>query len=38
MLNMRTLQEYRIKHDRRLDGADVVITFNAVNHFNATGG
>ena len=38
MLNTRTLQEYRICHDRRLDGADVMVTFNAVNHFNAAGG
>ena len=38
MLNTRTMQEYRIRHDRRLDGADVVITFNAMNHFNAPGG
>ena len=38
MLNMRTLQEYRIHHDRRMDDTDVIITFNAVNHFNATGG
>ena len=38
MLNMRTLQEYRICHDRRMDDADVVITFNAMNCFNAAGG
>ena len=38
VLNMRTLHEYRIHHDWRLDDADVMITFNAVNHFNTTGG
>ena len=38
VLNMRTLQEYRICHDRRMDNADIIITFNAVNHFNAAGG
>ena len=38
VLNTRTLQEYRTCHDWRLDDADVVVTFNAMNHFNATGG
>ena len=38
VLNTRTLQEYRICHDRRMDSTDVVVTFNAVNHFNAAGG
>ena len=38
VLNMRTLQEYRTHHNRRLDDTDVVVTFNAVNHFNTTGG
>ena len=37
VLNMKTLQEYRIHHDRMLDSADLVITYNAVNHFNAIG-
>ena len=37
VLNMKTLQEYRIQHDRVLDQDDVVLTYNAVNHFNATG-
>ena len=35
ILNTKTLQEYRIHHDRMMDFADVVITYNAVNHFNA---
>ena len=37
ILNTRTLHEYRIRHNKRLNGADVMITFNAMNHFNATG-
>ena len=37
ILNMKTLQEYRICHDRVLDDVDMVLMFNAVNHFNATG-
>ena len=38
VLNTRTLKEYRICYDQRMDGADVVVTFNAMNHFNDTGG
>ena len=38
VLNTRTLQEYRICLDWKMDDADVVVTFNAVNHFSATGG
>ena len=37
VLNMKTLQEYRICHDRTLDQADIVITYNVHNHFNAAG-
>ena len=37
VLNMKTLQEYRIRHDRTMDAADIVITYNAHNHFNAVG-
>ena len=37
ILNTRTLQEYRIRHDRRMDSTDVIVTFNAMNHFNAAG-
>ena len=37
VLNMKTLQEYRIYHERVMNDVDVVITFNVVNHFNATG-
>ena len=29
VLNTRTLQEYRIHHNWRMDGADVMVTFNA---------
>ena len=35
ILNTKTLQEYRIHHDRTMDFTDVVIMYNAVNHFNA---
>ena len=37
VLNMKTLQEYRIHHDRMMDSTDIVITYNAHNHFNAMG-
>ena len=38
VVNMKTLQEYKICHDRVLDTeADVIITYDGVNHFNATG-
>ena len=37
ILNMKTLQEYRIHHDRMMDATDIVITYNAHNHFNAVG-
>ena len=36
ILNTKTLQEYRIHHDRVLDHADAVLTFSN-NHFNAAG-
>ena len=37
VLNMKTLQEYRICHDRTLEDADIIITYNGHNHFNAAG-
>ena len=37
VLNTKTLQEYRICHDRMMDAADIVITYKAHNHFNAAG-
>ena len=37
VLNMKTLQEYRIRHDRRMEDTDIVITYNGHNHFNAVG-
>ena len=36
ILNTKTLQEYRIQHDRTMDHANTVLTFSN-NHFNATG-
>ena len=35
VLNMKTLQEYRIQHDRAVEGVDMVVTYNRSNHFNA---
>ena len=37
VLNTKTLQEYRIRHDRMMEEADIVITYNGSNHFNAAG-
>ena len=37
VLNTKTMQEYRIRHDRMMDKADVVTTYNADNHSNAAG-
>ena len=37
VLNMKMLKEYRIWHDHCLNGADIAITYNANNHFNAVG-
>ena len=37
VLNMKTLHEYRICHDRALEDADIVVTYNGHNHFNAVG-
>ena len=37
VLNMKTLQEYRIRHDKVMEKTDVIITYNTVNHFNAAG-
>ena len=36
VLNIKTLQEYRICHNRTMDHTDTVLTFSN-NHFNATG-
>ena len=37
VLNTKTLQEYRIRHNKVIEKTDVIITYNAVNHFNAAG-
>ena len=37
VLNTKTLQEYRIWHDKVMEKTDIVITYNAMNHFNAAG-
>ena len=37
VLNTKTLQEYRIHHDRMMEDADIIITYNGHNHFNAAG-
>ena len=37
VLNTKTLQEYRIQHNKVMEYTDVVITYNAMNHFNAAG-
>ena len=37
VLNTKTLQEYRIRHDKVMEKTDVVIMYNAMNHFNAAG-
>ena len=37
VLNTKTLQEYRIRHDRAMEDADMVVTYNGSNHFNAAG-
>ena len=37
VLNTKTLQEYCIRHDKMMEKADVIIAYNAVNHFNAAG-
>ena len=37
VLNTKILQEYRIRHDQRMEEADVVVTYNGSNHFNAAG-
>ena len=31
------MQEYRIRHDRAMEDADMVVTYNGSNHFNAAG-
>ena len=35
VLNSKTMQEYRIRHDRQMDKVDIVIIYNGVNHFIA---
>ena len=37
VFNPKTLQEYRIRHDRAMEEADIVIVYNDLNHFNAAG-
>ena len=37
VLNLKTLQEYRIRHDRHMEEADIVIVYNGANHFTAAG-
>ena len=37
IINMKTLQEYRICHDCHLDQVDAAVTYNTDNHFNAAG-
>ena len=37
VLNTKTLQEYRIWNDKVMEKTNVVITYNTMNHFNATG-
>ena len=37
VLNTKTMQEFRIRHDHTMDKADVVTMYNADNHFNAAG-
>ena len=37
VFNSKTLQEYRIRHDRAMEEADIVLVYNGVNHFNAAG-
>ena len=35
VLNSKTQQEHRIRHDRHMEEADIVIVFNGANHFIA---
>ena len=37
VLNTKTLQEYRIRHDCHLDDIDAAITYNTHTHFNTVG-
>ena len=37
VLNTKTMQEYRIRHDRAMEDADMVVTYNGSNHLNAAG-
>ena len=35
ILNIKMMQEYRVWHNRMMDNTDIIITYNAINHFNA---
>ena len=37
VFNLKTMQEYRIRHNRAMEEADIVIVYNGVNHFCAAG-
>ena len=37
VLNSKTMQEYRIRHNRHMEEADIVIVYNGSNHFIAAG-
>ena len=37
VVNSKTMQEYRIRHDWQMDEADIVVVYNGVNHFTAAG-
>ena len=37
VLNTKTLQEYHIRHDKMMEKDDIIITYNAMNCFNAAG-
>ena len=37
VFNSKTMQEYRIQHDRAMEDADIVMVYNGSNHFNAAG-
>ena len=37
VFNSKTMQEYRIRHERDMEEADIVLVYNGINHFNAAG-
>ena len=37
VFNTKTMQEYWIRHDRAMEHADMIVTYNGSNHFNAAG-